>query len=281
VLQSGVRLFTTSRKSVTWPQLTQDMEADFYNELDEIVPTDLDFDDFSLTPQKIAALARGSSEVFDDSDPDLMQIVTSNMGTILGLKFDKQCLAGDVATTPKGFDGLLKIAGQTIDVGGALENWDPFIQAIGALAEQHVPGPYAIVTHSRVVTALDLVKEFTTAGSNVGLPRPANLPPIYVTSQIGLSGGTTPTTSALVYAPRFVTVVRRLEAVIEIDRSAEFTSDAVLVRGRVRATIGSPHTNAIVKLTNIAAPIIGGVTVSGTSAQPQAAEAQATSTRKR
>jgi HK97 family phage major capsid protein len=278
VLQSGVRLFTTSRKSISWPELTQDMQADFFDELDEITATDLDFDTFELEPKKIAALARGSSEAFDDSDPSLMQIVTSNLGTILGLKFDAQCLTGDTATTPKGFDGLVKLAGQTINVGGPLVNYDPFIEAFGALAEQHVPPPYVVVTHPRVTTALDLVKEYTASQSNVGLPRPVGFPPVYVTSQIGLTTGTTPTTTALVYAPRFVTVVRRMDTTIEIDRSAEFTTDAVLVRGRVRVTIGSPHTNAIVKLTGINAPVIGGVTVSGTSAQPQVQQAKAATT---
>jgi hypothetical protein len=278
VLQSGVRLFTTSRKTVTWPQLTADMQADFYSELDEFVATDLAFDEFEMTPVKIAAMARGSSEVFDDSDPSLLQVVTSNLGTILGLKFDAQCLAGDVTTTPKGFDGMLKIAGQTIAVGGALTNYDPFIEAMGALAEQHIPGPYAVVTHPRVTTALDLIKQYTAGQSNVGLPRPVGFPPMYVTSQIGLTTGASPTTSALVYAPRFVTVLRRMDTTIVVDRSAELTTDAVLVVGRVRATLGSPHTNAIVALTGIDAPPIGGVTVSGTSAGPQTAQTKAATT---
>jgi HK97 family phage major capsid protein len=282
VLASGVRVFTTTRQSIRWPQLVADMTSAFYDELDEFVASDLDLDEFELTPKKIGALARGSSEAFDDSDPSLMTLVTQNLATIMALKFDAQCLTGDVTTDPKAFDGLLKLAGQTIDVGGALENYDPFIEAMAALAEQHVPGPYAIIAHSRVTAALDLIKEYTVAGSNVGLPRPTNFPPVYVTSQIGLTTGGSPTTTALVYAPRYVTCVRRMDSVIEVDRSREFELDSVLVRGRVRATIGSPYPQAIVKLTNIAAPPVGNVTlnVTGLAAAPQTMQAKTTTSKK-
>ena len=285
VLASGVRVFTTTRQSIKWPQLIADMVAAFYAELDEFQASDLELDEYELTPKKIGALARGSSEAFDDSDPSLMTLVTQNLATILALKFDAQCLTGDVTTDPKAFDGLLKLAGQTINVGGALTNYDPFIEAMGALAEQHVPGPYAIVTHPRVTTALDLIKEYTVAEANIGIPRPANFPPIYVTSQIGLSGGTTPMTTALVYAPRYVTVVNRMSTSLEIDRSREFELDSVLCRGRVRATIGTPYRQAVVALTGIDAPAIGGVTlapgVTSLSAAPMSMQAKTQTTSKK
>ena len=280
ILQSGVRVVSTQRKSITWPRLVADMTADYFAELDPITPSDLDYDQYSLAPVKIAALARGSSEAFDDSLPDLMQQVNGNMALTLGLKCDAGFLNGDTAVTPKGFDGLIKIAGQTINVGGALTNYDPFIEAFASLAEQHVPGPYAVVMHPRVDAALSLIKEYTVGGSNINLPRPPGFPPVYVTSQLPLAAGTPQTSTALVFAPSMIVVVRRMDTTIEIDRSAEFTTDAVLVRGRVRVVIGTAHTNAIVKLTGIQSPVIGGVTVSGTSAGPLSAEPQAT-TRKR
>jgi hypothetical protein len=278
VLASGVRLFTTSRETIKWPQLIQDMQADFYDELDPITATDLDLTEFQLTPVKIAALARASSEALDDSDPSLLQLVISNLGTVLALKFDAACIAGDTAVTPKGMDGMLKIAGQQIAVGGALANYDPFVEAQASLVEQHVSPPFAVITHPRVTAALDLIKEYTGAQSNVGLPRPVGFPPVFLTSQIGLAAGTPPTTSALVFAPRFTTVVRRLDTVVEIDRSAEFANDSVLIRARLRAVVGSPHTNSICKLTGIQAPPIGNVTVTGTSAGPMTAQTKATTT---
>jgi len=251
VLQSGVRVVTTQRQSIKWPQLTQDMEADFYSELDEIVSTDLEFEDWELTPVKIAALARASSEVVEDSDPDVQTVITSNLSTILALKFDRECLVGP--SSGKGFDGLSVLAGQSLDAGGTLTNYDPFIRAFGLLAEAHIGPPYVIVTHPRVVTALNLIKEFTTAQSNTGVAPPPNFPPMYVTSQVGVEDDVT---TALVYAPRLVTVVRRVDTQIEVDRSREFELDSVLFRGRVRATIGTAYPAAIVRVENIAAPPI-------------------------
>ena len=52
VLQSGVRVTSTARKSVKWPTLTADLDVDFYDELDEIVESDPDFDQFELTPEE-------------------------------------------------------------------------------------------------------------------------------------------------------------------------------------------------------------------------------------
>jgi len=251
VLQSGVSVVTTQRRKISWPQLTEDMEADFYNELDEIDATDLDFTEWELEPKKIAALARGSSEVFEDSDPSIQTVITQNLSTILALKFDRECLTGP--SSAKGFDGLSELAGQSLDAGGTLSNYDTFLKAFGLLAEAHIGPPYVIVTHPRVVTALSLIKEYTVEEANVGISPPPNFPPMYTTSQIGVEDDVT---TALVYAPRLVTVVRRVDTQIEVDRSAEFVSDAILVRGRVRAVIGTAYPAAVVKVENIDAPEI-------------------------
>ena len=281
VLQSGVRVTSTTRKSVKWPTLTADIGVDFYDELDEIAETDPAFDEFELTPKKIAGLVRSSDEAFEDSEPSLATIIEGNLSTVIALRFDRACLVGDTAVTPKGFDGLAKLAATTVDLAGAaLDNYDPFIEAFGALAEAHIGPPYAVIMHPRTDTSLSLVKEFTTSGSNVGLPRPANFPPTYVTSQIGLTTGASPTTSALVYAPRLIQVVRRLDTEIIVDRSAAFTSDAVLVRGRVRAVIGSQYPRAIALIKGIAASPIAGVTTQSLSAGPQAETTRAATSKK-
>lgn len=276
ILQSGVRVVTTTKKSIHWPTLTEDMQADFYSELDEFQASDVEFDEFELTPVKLGALARGSSEAFDDSDPSLMTIVNQNMATILALKFDKECLVGP--TSAKGFDGLATIAGQELAVNGPLDSYDAFIEAFGLLSEAHVPPPYAVIMHPRTDTNLALIKEFTSSEANVTLPRPVGFPPTFITSQVGLTTGATPSTSAYVYKPGMVTVVRRMDTVIEVSREQEFTTDAILVRGRVRVVLGTVYPEAIVKLTGLAAPPIPGSSqtgATGMSAQVQTAKAPA------
>jgi len=115
VLQSGVRTIDTQRKSVKWPQLTGDITADYYDELKPITESDPTFGEFELPVAKaIKALVRASAEALEDSDPDLLTVVTQNLGVILGLKLDAELLAGK---TSGGITGLLNIAGiQEVDM---------------------------------------------------------------------------------------------------------------------------------------------------------------------
>lgn len=93
-----------------------------------------------------------------------------------------------------------------------------------------MPGPYALFAHPWALSGLALTKEL--AGSNVSLGVPDGVPPRFTTSQLPVTTGTS---TALVYAPAQVGLVRRRDVTIEVDRSQEFTTDAVLVRGKLRS----------------------------------------------
>ena len=254
-LAAGPRVITTDKQSWKAPQLTGDMSVDFYNELDPIDEDEPDFDDFEVVPAAIKGLVKGSSEAFEDSSPDLLTIVQGNLNTILALKLDAECLVGG---SPKGFNGLLKTTGRQTIVGGDLSNYDWWVKAVGKLAEAHVPGPYAWIAHSRVVTALGLLKEWTTSESNEQLPRPVGMPDPFVTTQLPLdvTAPTKPKSSIIVFAPAQIILVRRRDITIEVDRSEEFSNDAVKVRGKLRAAIGTAHPEAICEVTNVTSPVI-------------------------
>lgn len=246
VLASGIRIITTSNKVVRWPRLVSDMSADFYDELDEIDESDMGFDEWEISPKAIKALVRGSTEAFDDSDPDLLTIVRQNLETILALKLDRELLVGNAA---KGFLGMTQATGiSSLDAAGVAANYDPFVKAIGVLAGLHVPGPYAIITHSWVRTHFELLK--TSIGET--LQRPEGVPAFGVTSQIG-HDNTAGTSSALVFAPNACAVVRRQDVEVLVDRSQEFTKDAVLVRGKIRASLFLPYPQAVVRVDNLPA----------------------------
>jgi len=248
VLASGVPVITTSRNSIKWPKVVEDTEAAFYDELEEIDETDPGFDEFDVTPKAIKALVRGSSEAFEDSDPDLMQIVQTNLETILGLKLDRELLIGNDA---KGFPGMTNATGiQTIDAAGTMANYDLLLKAIGLLGGAHVAGPYVAITHPYVQTYVSLFKTLTTGET---LPRPEGAPAFTTTTQVGRDD-VAETSAILVYAPGVIRVVRRRDVTIEVDRSQEFTKDAVFVRGKLRATLFLPYPQAVVKITNVPAP---------------------------
>jgi HK97 family phage major capsid protein/HK97 family phage prohead protease len=246
VLASGVRVITTSNKTIKWPRLISDTTADFFDELEEITESDPGFDEWEISPKAIKALVRGSSEAFDDSDPDLLTIVRQNLETILALKLDRELLVGNAV---KGFLGMTNAAGISVmDAGGAADNYDVFVKAIGVLAGLHVPGPYAIATHPWVQTHMGLLK--TTIGET--LQRPDGVPAFATTTQVG-HDNTAGTASAIVYAPKSVAVVRRQDVEILVDRSQEFSMDAVLVRGKIRATLFLPYPQAVVRIDNLPA----------------------------
>ncbi|MEJ7893537.1 MAG: phage major capsid protein [Solirubrobacteraceae bacterium] len=249
VVASGVPIIATDSKAVKWPMLTGDVSVAFYDELEEITESDPTLDDFEVPVKALKALVRMSSEAVEDSDPELLQVVSENINTAMVLKGDRELVAGNDL---KGFPGLLNIAGtQSIAVGGAL-SWDHVIKAVGLLVEGNVPGPFAVLLGARPATALDLTKD---ADGNY-LTRPEGIPPIYMTGWLPVSGGASPTTSAVVYAPGQQLAVIRRQVTVEIDRSQEFSRDAVLARGRYRLGLGVPHPQSIVKLTGITAPAI-------------------------
>lgn len=256
VLASGATLITTDRKAVVSPILTGDLNPApiFYDELDEIALSDLTLDGLEIPVKAIKALVRGSNEAFEDSDPDLLQIVADNLNLSLALKGDRALVTGSIATDPKGFNGLLNIPGtQSIAVNGPL-SWDHVLKATGLLAESFVPGPLATIMGPRVATALAITKETTTSAAY--LATPDGVPPTFGTSWLPVSAGATPRTTVLVYAPSQVTVVLRRDVTVEVDRSKGFTSDSTYVRGRYRLGLGLAHPQAVVKLTGVdAVPI--------------------------
>jgi len=251
VAASGVPIIATDRKSIVFPTLTGDVDVAFYDELEEIAESDPDFGEFEVPVKSLKALVRMSHEAVEDSDPDLLQIVADNLNVAMVLKGDRELVAGNDA---KGFKGLLNVTGtQTIAVGGEL-SWDHVIKAVGLLVESNIPGPYAVLMGPRPATALALTKEET--GSNAYLGRPDGLPPIFNTGWLPVSAGVDPATSVIVYAPSQQQIVLRRTVTVEVDRSQEFSKDAVLARGRYRLGFGVPHPQSIVKLTGVDAPAI-------------------------
>lgn len=257
VAASGVPIIPTDSKSVKWPMLTGDVDVAFYDELDEITESDPDLDEFEVPVKALKALVRGSSEAFEDSDPDLLQLVSDNINIAMALKGDRALLTASTATEPKGFNGLINVADtQSLAVDGPM-SWDHVIKAVGLLVEARVPGPYAVLMGPRPAVALDLLKEDDT--SNVYVGRPDGIPPVYTTGWLPVTEGEDPepdTTTVVVYAPAQQMIVMRRQVTIEVDRSQEFSSDAVLVRGRYRLGLGVPHPQSIVKLTGVEAPPI-------------------------
>ncbi len=120
--------------------------------------------------------------------------------------------------------------------GGALTDYDPFLEAVGLLRASNVPPPYVVASNPRTLLALELLRRET--GSNE-LGAPAGLPAFFTTSQLSVAeskGTASDASSAYVYAPAEVVVVRRQDSQIELDRSRLFDRDMSEMRAKMRGS---------------------------------------------
>lgn len=259
-LASGVVVIPTDRNSVTWPQLTSDVDPDWYAELEQIGASDPGLDTLEATPHKLAhRISPISNEVIDDSEPSAVDVLSGHLATMLGLKFDRSVFEGNPSANADSIRGLKYVSGiQTVSMGtngSALTNYDPIVKAVGKLRSANVPGPYAIVAHADVLTELELLKEAT--GSNVQLARPEALPPIATTSALATNetqGSASNARSVYVYAPAQLVIVRRQDATVELDRSRLFDTDASEMRAKLRADLIVPNPVAVVRITGVIPP---------------------------
>jgi len=263
-LMSGIRVIPTARESIQWPRLVTDVNPGWVLETEVIPAGDPAFGTLTATPKKLAHRVELSNEVIDDSEPAVVDVLNGHLATMLGLKLDLAIFEG--SGTAPAIRGLKNVSGiQTVSLGtngGALSNLDPFVDAIGLLQAANVPGPYVVALNPRTWTALAKLKE-APSGSNAPLlqespgdaapPRVVGMP-VYATSQLSLAetqGTATNASSALVYAPGEVVLVRRIDAEIELDRSRLFDRDMSEMRGKLRADLLVPNPAAVVRIAGV------------------------------
>jgi HK97 family phage major capsid protein len=256
-LASGIRVIPTDREKVVWPRLTGDVDPGWIDEATEIPPGDPAFGTLEAEPTKLAHLVQVSNEVLDDSEPSVLEVLNAHLATMLALKLDAAIYEGS-GSAPV-IRGLKNVSGiQTVDMGtngAALTDYDPLVEAVGKLRAANVPPPYAIAMNPRTLTELELLKEGTDF--NTQLARPEGLPPVYTSSQLSVTetkGTANNASSAYVYAPAEVVLVRRQDATIELDRSRLFNSDQSEIRGKMRCDLIVPNPVAVCRVVGIIPP---------------------------
>ncbi len=258
-LRSGIRIIATDRAQLQFPKLSADAATSFYNEAQAITPSDPTFVTLTATPRKLAALVQLSNEVVDDSDPSVVDVLTSHIATILGLRLDLAVYEGS-GTAPE-VRGLKNITGiQTLGMGvngAAVTSLDTFSDAI-ALLEAVNARAGAIILPPRTWNTVRKLKDTTNRpllGDGAGTTAPNILGvPVYVSSQLSTletQGTSTAASSIYIYDPTQVIIVRRNDASIELDRSRLFNQDMSEMRGTARADVLAPNPTAIVRIVGV------------------------------
>ena len=240
-LASGIPVITTDREKIVWPKLSADVGPAFYSEGGTIAPGDPTFVQISSEPQKIAHIVVCSNEVIDDSEPPVVQVLTSHLDTMMALKLDSAVYVGGTALP--GITGMNNVSGAqvggTITTAGTAGNtsYPQLMRGVGLLRAANAPEPYVLACHPNVRSAFDALQD--TTGQSV--QPPPNTPPFYNSTQI--NAGT-----AYLYSPSQFAIVRRQDSSVEVDRSRLFNSDQSEIRGKIRANLIAPNPTAIVKV---------------------------------
>lgn len=237
------------------PTVLADPSVGFYNEGQEIAPSDPTLGELVVVPRKVAGLTILSSEAAADSSPAAAEVVGAGLARSVAAKIDEAFFGpGLAAPAPSGLGALTGFAavsaGSTAG-GSVYANTDPFAEAIskaqevGATLDSFVTSP---------ATALRLAKIKSGSGSNEPLfgkdATEAGQRRI-----LGVALRVSPSVPADVvwaYDSSRVYVVLREEAEITADGSVFYTSDRVAVRGIARVGFALPHPASVVKIAPVA-----------------------------
>lgn len=232
ILASGATEIRTSAKQVHVPRITSDGGADWYSELEEIVPDAPEGDDLVLTPRKCATLAVISNETVSDSNPSVLNTAGMAMTRNVALEVDRACLVGTGAANNQPA-GILTIAGLP-SVTGPVDHAN-IVKASG-LVMGAGGRPVALYVNPADFTALQLVTGADDRPLISGDPT-AGAPPVIAGLQVWPTPAV-PAGQALVAEPTQIVVAVREDASVQVSEHALFTADGTAARVIARVDVG-------------------------------------------
>lgn len=264
LLAAGARVIPTDRQTLNVPRLISDAAASWVAEGATIAETDPDLDEVVATPRKLAVLTSASNELFEDSNPDLANMLGASIARSMALKLDLGFFQGS-GTAPE-IRGLRNASGiQTISAGtnGGPTTIDMIADALGALNAVNAGKRRAIFMHPRTWTSYTKIKEISGSNRPVLLsdqmPGMAPQPmiystPVYPSSQLAANetqGTGTALSSIYVVDLDSTVVVRRRDLTVMRDSSFKFNSDQTVIRATSRFDLVLAHPEGVVRVTGV------------------------------
>lgn len=230
------------------PIVTADPTAAWTAEGDEIAASETSLGEDVDTFHKLAGLTIISSELADDSSPDVAQQVGQGLARDIARKIDAAFFGkrGVGVLQPRGLGDITGVG--DVEAGASWANTDPFAEAqakaegVGARIGSFVANP---------ADALALAKIKRMTGSNEPLLASDPTQPARRTV-VGVPLLTSPAVEAGTIwglpADGRIVIAIRSDVTLVRDASAYFTSDRVAIRATLRATTLFPHAASIVKV---------------------------------
>ena len=142
---------------VPHPRLDEDAAAAWVPEGNDITPTNPVVDEEIVSPKKVAALARISSELAEDSSPEAATVVQDSLARSVARRSDEASFANTTTNGPNGLLSLNEV--QTVNAGSAFENFDWATQAKTKLRKFGSTAT-SFVASADTVEALERIKSF-------------------------------------------------------------------------------------------------------------------------
>jgi len=152
---------TMTTDTLYFPKVTAASTAYFTEEAGTITQSQPTFGQLVLHPKKVAALSRLSSEVMEDSNPSVMDVVVNRLAEDIALKVDYEIYNGTTSTG--GFNGMRDTTADTailtVAVGGEITT-DKLSDAIAAMRTQNIY-PTDLIIHPKLTNKLRKLKTTT------------------------------------------------------------------------------------------------------------------------
>lgn len=154
---------TMTSDTLFFPKVTTASTAYFVAEAGTITDSQPVFAQLTLTPKKVAGITTLSSEVMEDSNPSVMEVVTQRLAEDIALKIDSEIYNGTTTTNGYlGFRASTTVSSVTLD--GEIST-DAISNAIEKLQSENIE-PTDLVIHPKLLNKLRKLKTTTAAGNN-------------------------------------------------------------------------------------------------------------------
>jgi HK97 family phage major capsid protein len=153
---------TMASDTLFFPKVTAATTAYFVSEAAGITASQPTFAQITLTPKKVAGLAQLSSEVLEDSNPSVMEVVMRRIAEDIALKIDYEIYNG--TTTTGGYLGWRSstTVSAIANTGGAEITTDMISNAIEKLQSENIE-PTDLIIHPKLLNKLRKLKTSTTS----------------------------------------------------------------------------------------------------------------------
>lgn len=258
VRAAGATVVPMASDTLNIPSQDSGATAYWVDENSQITASDQTFGQVQLQAKKLAALTKLSSELFEDSDPGVEQIVMADLARVLALEEDAKFLTGDgTSNTPKGLENITGVNVDTTTLGtdGSAPSFDDLADVLYRLDADNVPAEgRAWIVHPRTVNTLRQIKD-TGSGSNVYLWADPAMPgdpptlwgyPVYTTTAISIAEtqGSNSDASSIYLGcwPEFVIGQRKALELRASDAAGNaFEYDQVFIRAIMRVDCNVRH----------------------------------------